>query len=90
MSKLFHTKAAMLTVAVLLATGLAGCGGSSDDNSSNFPTPPSPAPTPVPVNDPFFTFLTSVVGDMLDTAEPFSVDNTSTTSPESTEPDPLP
>lgn len=71
---------------------LAGCGSDNDDGRSTAAPPGAPvnAPTPVPPMDAFIAFVKAQIASMLDTTEPVSIDSVTETTPETTEPEPVP
>lgn len=78
--------ALLLSVAVLLTA----CGGSDDDKPVAV-TPPPAGTTPPPVaSDTFFQTVLARVASLLDNEEPIVVDTIPVTSPETTEPEPVP
>lgn len=81
------TGAVMMLVAV---AALSGCGGSEDYRAppGNPAGPVTPQP-PVSMVDSFFSYVTNLVGTLLDDAEPASIDEAAVTTPENTEPEPV-
>lgn len=71
-----------------LALLLAGCGGHHhhDDNSNGPPT----QQTPPPAVDAFIAYVQTIVAAVSETAEPAAVDTVQVTTPETTEPAPVP
>jgi len=82
-----------LGLAVLaLAALLAACHNNDDDDHGGSTTTPPPVTTTPPPSaiDAFFTYVSQVVASVSDTAEPASTDGVTVTTPEDTEPQPLP
>ena len=79
--------ALLLSVAVLLTA----CGG-SDDHKPAVVTPPPVGTTPPPVasSDTFFQTVLARVASLLDNEEPIVIDTIPVTSPEASEPEPVP
>lgn len=78
--------ALLLSVALLLGA----CGGSNDRDPVTT-TPPPVGTTPPPVStDTFFQTVLARVASLLDNDEPVAVDSFPVTSPETTEPEPVP
>jgi hypothetical protein len=81
-----------LGLAVLaLAALLAACHNNDDDHGGGTTTtPPVTTTPPTSAIDAFFTYVSQVVASVSDTAEPASTDGVTPTTPENTEPQPLP
>lgn len=81
--------AALLLSAALL---LVACGGSNDRDPVITPTPPGGGTVvpPVASTDSFFQIVLARVSALLDNDEPIPVDSIAVTTPETTEPEPLP
>jgi hypothetical protein len=74
-----------LTAALTLAAALGACHHNDHDK------PPPVADTPTPTaTDAFFTYVSQVVAGLSETEEPASVDGVALTSPDGTEPQPVP
>ncbi|MGG7606536.1 hypothetical protein [Massilia sp. BKSP1R2A-1] len=82
-------RAAALALAAAMA--LAACGGSNDRVHEPGPgggtTPPPPPPV---AGDSFFALVVARVASLLDSDEPVAIDAVTATTPETTEPEPLP
>ena len=74
---------------VSLALLLGACGGSNDRPHVAEPPPPT-GTNPPPPADSFFALVASRVAALLDNDEPVAIDSTTPTTPETTEPEPLP
>jgi hypothetical protein len=81
-----------LGLAVLaMAVSLAACHHNDDDDKGGGSTPPPVTTTPPPSTvDAFFSYVSQVVANLSDTAEPTSTEGVTATTPENTEPQPLP
>ncbi len=76
-------------VLVSLALLLGACGSSND--RPHVPEPPPTGTNPPPAQaDSFFTLVASRVAALLDNDEPVAIDSATPTTPENTEPEPLP
>jgi len=76
---------------VSLALLLGACGGSNErEHVSTPPPPPTGTNPPPPAADSFFSLVLSRVAAMLDNDEPVATDAVTATTPENTEPEPLP
>jgi hypothetical protein len=75
---------------VSLALLLGACGGSNERKHEMPPAPPTGTMPPPPVADSFFSMVASRVAAMLDNDEPVAVDSATPTTPENTEPEPVP
>jgi hypothetical protein len=75
---------------VSLALLLGACGGSNERKHETPPPPPTGTMPPPPVADSFFSMVASRVAAMLDNDEPVAVDSATPTTPENTEPEPVP
>jgi hypothetical protein len=73
-----------------LAALLAACHHHDDDNGGSTTPPPVTTTPPPSAMDAFFTYVSQVVASLSDTAEPTSTDGVTATTPENTEPQPLP
>jgi hypothetical protein len=84
---------ALAAMALLaLASLVAACSGHDDDRDHNQAPPPvSGTPNPPPVaTDAFVSYVAQVVATQDETGEPASTDGVSATTPEGTEPLPVP
>jgi len=75
---------------VSLALLLGACGGSNDRPPMAETPPPTGTNPPPPAADSFFTLVAQRVASLLDNDEPVSTDNVTATTPENTEPEPVP
>lgn len=75
---------------VSLALLLGACGGSNDRPHVSEPPPPTGTNPPPPAADSFFTLVSQRVASLLDNDEPVATDSVTATTPENTEPEPLP
>lgn len=76
-----------------LALLLGACSSSDDDHAAAPPANPPPTggtPPATPVGDSFFDAVLARVQSMIETEEPAPIDNIVVTTPETTEPQPLP
>ncbi len=73
---------------VSLALLLGACGGSNEREHAA--APPPTGTVPPPVADSFFALVASRVASLLDNDEPVAVDAVTATTPENTEPEPVP
>lgn len=71
-----------------LALLLGGCGGHDDDDNGN--APPTQQTPPPPVVDAFIAYVQSIVAAVSDSTEPAAIDTAQATTPETTEPAPVP
>jgi hypothetical protein len=77
--------------ALALAALLSACHHHDDDNGGSSSMPPPVANNPPPtMTDAFFSYVSQLVSTQSDTAEPVSTDGVTVTTPEDTEPQPLP
>ncbi|QOY93794.1 hypothetical protein IM543_19995 [Massilia sp. UMI-21] len=75
---------------VSLALLLGACGGSNEREHVSTPPPPTGTNPPPPAADSFFSLVAARVASLLDNEEPGSIDGITPTTPEDTEPQPLP
>lgn len=78
---------------VSLALLLGACSSSDDDHASAPPSNPPPTggtPPTTPVGDSFFEAVLARIQTMTETEEPAPIDTVVVTTPETTEPQPLP
>lgn len=76
---------------VSLALLLGACGGSNErEHLAETPPPPPTGTNPPPAADSFFTLVVARVAALLDNDEPVAIDAANATTPENTEPEPLP
>ena len=81
-------KAALLLSVALF---LSACGGSNDRDTPAVTPPPPTGTTPPPVaSDTFFQTVLARVSSLLDNDEPISIETIPVTSPENSEPEPVP
>lgn len=87
-STIHRTRNAALLVSLALLLGAC----SDNDERAHAPAPPPPTGTvpPPPVADSFFTLVAARVASLLDNDEPVAVDAATATTPENTEPEPVP
>ncbi|MCA1247899.1 hypothetical protein [Massilia sp. MS-15] len=74
---------------VSLALLLAACGG-SNERERVAETPPTGTTPPGTTTDSFFSLVAARVATLLDNDEPVAIDSAVATTPENTEPAPLP
>ncbi|MEX5748624.1 hypothetical protein [Massilia sp. X63] len=74
---------------VSLALLLGACGGSNEREHVVTPAPPT-GTNPPPAADSFFSLVAARVASLLDNDEPAAIDSVTATTPENTEPEPLP
>ena len=91
MTHLQRTGRGALAVVVVtaLAAVVTACHHSDDDRGQNHP-PVGGTPNPPAVTDAFVTYVTQLVTSQDETSEPASFDGVSATTPETTEPLPVP
>ena len=78
-------------VALAAAIALAACGGSNDRVHEPGPGGGGTTPPPPPVaGDSFFAQVLARVASLLDNDEPVAIDAITATTPENTEPEPVP
>jgi len=75
---------------VSLALLLGACGGSNEREHVSTPPPPTGTNPPPPAADSFFSLVLSRVASLLDNEEPVATDAVTATTPENTEPEPVP
>ncbi|VXC59870.1 hypothetical protein [Massilia sp. 9I] len=75
---------------VSLALLLGACGGSNDRPHVVEPPPPTGTNPPPAQADSFFMLVASRVAALFDNDEPVAIDSATPTTPENTEPEPLP
>jgi hypothetical protein len=75
---------------VSLALLLGACGGSNEREHVATPAPPTGTNPPPPAADSFFSLVAARVASLLDNDEPAAIDSVTATTPENTEPEPLP
>ena len=88
-----HPSRRLRTAALALAAALAlgACGGSNDRVHEPPPTGGGTTPPPPPVaSDSFFAQVVARVAALLDNDEPVAIDAATPTTPENTEPEPVP
>lgn len=88
-STIRHLRKGALLVSLALLLGAC----SDNDRHGHAPAPPPPTgtvPPPPPVADSFFTLVAARVAALLDNDEPVAVDAATATTPETTEPEPVP
>lgn len=87
-----HPNRRMRAAALALATAmaLAACGGSNDRVHEPGPGGGTMPPPPPVAGDSFFAQVVSRVAALLDNDEPVAIDSVTATTPETTEPEPLP
>ncbi len=81
----------MRTGALLVSLALLLGACSDNDDRVHAPAPPPTGTNPPPpVADSFFTLVAARVAALLDNDEPVAIDSTVATTPENTEPEPVP
>lgn len=77
---------------VSLSLMLGACGSSNDrDHVAETPMPPPTGTNPPPAaTDSFFALVAARVASLLDNEEPVAIDAITATTPENTEPEPVP
>lgn len=77
---------------VSLSLMLGACGSSNDrDHVAETPPPPPTGTNPPPAaTDSFFALVAARVASLLDNDEPVAIDAITATTPENTEPEPVP
>lgn len=76
---------------VSLALMLGACGSSNDrDHVAETPPPPTGTNPPPAATDSFFALVAARVASLLDNDEPVAIDAINATTPENTEPEPVP
>lgn len=81
----------MRTGALLVSLALLLGACSDNDERKHVVAPPPPTGTvPPPTADSFFTLVASRVASLLDNDEPVAIDALTTSTPENTEPEPVP
>jgi hypothetical protein len=75
---------------VSLALLLGACGGSNEREHVVTPPPPTGTNPPPSMVDSFFTLVATRVASLLDNDEPVAIDSVTATTPENTEPEPVP
>lgn len=82
----------MRTSALLVSLALLLGACSDNDERKHVVAPPPPTGTvpPPPTADSFFTLVAARVASLLDNDEPVAVDALTATTPENTEPEPVP
>ena len=82
---------ALLAAGVLGLATLAACNHHDDDHRDTSMTPPvDTTPSPPVTTDAFIATVSQIIATQNETAEPVSLDGIEATSPETTEPQPLP
>ena len=82
---------ALLAVGVLGLASLASCGGHHDDDHRDTSMPPVGTTQPPPATtDAFISVVSQIAATQDETGEPVSTEGINPTSPETTEPLPLP
>lgn len=79
----------VLAVALLSASGLAGCGSDNDGYDMAAVPAPTPVPVPVPAIDAFYAAVAALAVGSPDDSESGIIDTAAITTPEDTEPQPL-
>ena len=83
----------VFAVALLGASGLAGCGSDNDgDDIAVVPAPaptPAPTPAPVPAVDAFYAAVAALAAGSPDDTDSGVIDSAAMTTPEDSEPQPL-
>lgn len=75
---------------VSLALLLGACSDNDDRKHVTQPPPPTGTMPPPPAADSFFSLVASRIASLLDNDEPVAIDTINATTPETTEPEPVP